>query len=103
MGTLFFFYYFLGVLLIILGLIVRDNPNLIAGYRQLTEEQRRKLDIERISGLMQKYLVIIGILLILTTQIIPSESLGSYSVYIILGTCTALVIMGWRVSRVSRI
>ncbi|NND95438.1 MAG: DUF3784 domain-containing protein [Flavobacteriales bacterium] len=52
MGTLFFFYYFLGVLLIILGLIVRANPNLIAGYRQLTEEQRRKVDIEQISNLM---------------------------------------------------
>lgn len=49
-----------GFILIICGLLVKPFPNLIAGYNTMNKEEKAKIDIDKLSSYMRKYLVIIG-------------------------------------------
>lgn len=49
-----------GIILIICGILVKLNPNLIAGYNTLSEADKKKVDIKRLSMYMHNGLIIIG-------------------------------------------
>lgn len=49
-----------GIILIICGILVKINPNLIAGYNTLCEADKKKVDIKRLSMYMHNGLIIIG-------------------------------------------
>jgi len=44
-----------------LGFLVKRNPNLIAGYNGLSEQEKRKVDIEGLSTWMRNGFVITGL------------------------------------------
>ena len=49
------------VILILSGLAVKNNPDLIAGYNTLTKEEKEKIDTEKLTQMTRNYLVFIGI------------------------------------------
>jgi len=54
-----------GIILIFCGLLVKYNPNLIAGYNTMSEKEKKTIDVTKLSTMMRNYLVIIGALVIL--------------------------------------
>ena len=52
----------IGLLIIAIGFLVKRNPNLIAGYNGLSEEEKKKVDIEGLSTWMRNGFVITGIM-----------------------------------------
>lgn len=55
-----------GIILIICGLLVKINPNLIAGYNSLSEKEKKKINVNKLSTMMRNYLVIIGSIAVIT-------------------------------------
>lgn len=51
-----------GAFLIVVGLLVKRFPMLIAGYNTLPAEKKKNVDIEGLSSFMRRHLVIIGAL-----------------------------------------
>lgn len=51
---------FTGFMLIIVGLLVKQYPNLLAGYNTLSEEQKKEIDIEKVSTIARNVIVLTG-------------------------------------------
>ena len=49
-----------GVFLIVVGLLVKRFPMLIAGYNTMPAEKKKNVDIAGLSSFMRRHLVIIG-------------------------------------------
>jgi uncharacterized membrane protein len=84
-----------GLLLIACGFLVKSYPDLIAGYNMLSDAEKKRVNIEGLSSLMQKSMVIIGCLIIILGVIAYFIKLkASYSVLIISGiTILGIIIM----------
>ena len=54
-----------GIILIFCGLLVKYNPNLIAGYNTMSEKEKESIDVAKLSTVMRNYLVTIGVLVII--------------------------------------
>ena len=50
-----------GVILILTGLIVKNNPDLLAGYNTLSNEEKENIDTDKLTQIAQKYLVLTGL------------------------------------------
>lgn len=59
-----------GIILIFSGLLVKEFPNLIAGYNSLNEKEKEKIDVEKLSKMMRNYLVIIGAIAIIAGTVL---------------------------------
>lgn len=51
---------FTGFILIIVGLLVKQYPNLLAGYNTLSAEQKKEIDIEKVSTIARNVIVLTG-------------------------------------------
>lgn len=60
----------IGVILIVCGLLVKKNPNLIAGYNSMSVEEKKNIDIKTLSTFLHNGLIIIGVLTILAGAIL---------------------------------
>ena len=49
------------IILIFSGLIVKNNPDLIAGYNTLFKKEKEKIDTNKLTHITCKYLVLTGI------------------------------------------
>ena len=82
---------FTGIILIISGILVKKYPNLIAGYNTLSDADKQKNDIKRLSKFMHDGLIIIGAVSIILSIIMFSfDFKASYRLMII----TGLIIIG---------
>ena len=54
-----------GFILIITGLIVKNNPDLLAGYNTLSQEEKQKIDSDKLTRIARNYLVSTGISVLL--------------------------------------
>jgi hypothetical protein len=80
-----------GIILIISGILVKINPNLIAGYNTLSETDKKKVDIKRLSTYMHNGLIIIGAVTIISSVVMYFLGVkASYRLIII----TAFIILG---------
>lgn len=80
-----------GIILIISGVLVKINPNLIAGYNTLSESDKQKIDIKRLAAFMHKGLILIGaVSIILSITMYFLNLRGSYSLLIV----TGLIVIG---------
>ena len=64
MGTIDIINYFLGIIFIILGFAVSNNPNLIAGYNTMTNEKRRNFNITSFKHFLKTTLIAAGFFVI---------------------------------------
>ncbi|MCL6295809.1 DUF3784 domain-containing protein [Jejuia spongiicola] len=55
----------IGLIFIICGLLVKKYPNLIAGYNSMTIEEKKKIDIKKLSTFLHNGLIITGALAII--------------------------------------
>lgn len=53
--------FIMAVILILTGLIVKNNPDLITGYNTLSKEEKEKVDTDKLTQMARNYLVTIGI------------------------------------------
>ena len=59
-----------GVFLIVVGLLVKRFPMLIAGYNTMPAEKKKNVDIAGLSSFMRRHLVIIGALWVLLAVVL---------------------------------
>ncbi len=57
-------YVITGILMIFIEIIIKRFPNMIVGYYILSQEDKKKIDIQRLSSLTRNLFVIIGLILI---------------------------------------
>ena len=57
---MFLGFIFTGFILIVVGLLVKLNPNLLAGYTTMPEEKKKEIDIEKVSTIARNVLVLMG-------------------------------------------
>lgn len=57
---MFLGFIFTGYILIVVGLLVKLNPNLLAGYNTMFEEKKKEIDIEKVSTIARNVLVLMG-------------------------------------------
>jgi len=50
-----------GVILILTGLIVKNNPDLMAGYNTLSKEEKENIDTDKLTQIARRYLVLTGL------------------------------------------
>ena len=50
-----------GVILILTGFIVKNNPDLLAGYNTLSNEEKENIDTDKLTQIARKYLVLTGL------------------------------------------
>ncbi|PTM08161.1 MAG: hypothetical protein DA407_08765 [Bacteroidetes bacterium] len=80
-----------GIILIICGILVKKYPNLIAGYNTLSAEEKKKIDIKRLSNFMHNSLIIIGALSIVVAIALYTIGIKESYRFII---STSIVIIG---------
>lgn len=51
---------FTGFMLIIVGLLVKQYPNLLEGYNTLSEDKKKEIDIEKVSTIARNVIVLTG-------------------------------------------
>ena len=51
----------IAMILILAGLLVKNNPDLIAGYNTLSKEEKAKIDTDKLTQITRKYLVLTGL------------------------------------------
>ena len=49
------------VILILTGIVVKNNPDLIAGYNTLSKKEKEKIDTDKLTHIARKYLVLTGL------------------------------------------
>ena len=59
-----------GVILILTGIVVKNNPDLIAGYNTLSKEEKEKIDTDKLTQMSRKYLVLTGLSVLLVGWIL---------------------------------
>jgi uncharacterized membrane protein HdeD (DUF308 family) len=80
-----------GIILIISGVLVKINPNLIAGYNTLSESDKQKIDIKRLSTFIHNGLILIGAVSIISSITMYFLNVKeSYRLMIIVG----LIVLG---------
>lgn len=50
-----------GVILILIGFIAKNNPDLIAGYNALSQEENDKIDTVKLTSITQKHMMFTGL------------------------------------------
>ena len=79
-----------GIILIIVGVLVKLFPDLIAGYNSLSDNDKSKIDIKKLSTTMRSVLVILGGVAILIGII--SKQLNIKEYYSSMTSTTIIVI-----------
>ncbi|MDB9954313.1 DUF3784 domain-containing protein [Flavobacteriaceae bacterium] len=49
------------MILILTGLIVKNNPDLMAGYNTLSKEEKENIDTDKLTQIARRYLVLTGL------------------------------------------
>lgn len=77
------------IVFILTGILAYQNPNLIAGFRQLSDKQKKKLDSRKLATYAKYMLISIGIIIMVTNLIIghfyPSYETLAYALIVGLG------------------
>lgn len=89
--------------LIATGFIVKTNPDLIAGYNSLSDEEKENIDTDKLTRLARSYLVVLGFSVLIVEGVLLflniSEKIRIYSICgIVIFGITLLIIQSKRLS-----
>ena len=73
----------IGGLIIVLGLLIKRFPNLLAGYNTMSIEQKRKIDINGITSIIRICLIVAGCILIIGSLMSILFNINKVSIYLI--------------------
>ena len=88
---------FSGLILIVVGLLVKNHPNLLAGYNTMSEEKKKEIDIEKVSTIARNVLVLTGAAVIDTSiimyffEVSKKIQVNIISVTIVLGVVVLII------------
>lgn len=90
--------------LIATGLIVKNNPDLIAGYNSLSDEEKDNIDTDKLTRLTRNYLVVLGLSVLIIEGVLlflnRSEQTRIYSICgVIIFGITLLIVQSNRLSQ----
>jgi len=86
-----------GVILILTGFIAKNNPELIAGYNALTQEENDKIDTDKLTSITQKYMMLTGLSVVFVGSVLSllnvDEKIHLYIIIslIAIGTTTLII------------
>ena len=86
----------IGLLLIVLGFLVKRYPDLIAGYNSLSPEAKARVDIDGLSTMMRNQFFIMGMLMIILHKVLAFFNMESFLfvgllLIVFIGTCIILM------------
>ena len=90
-----------GGFIIILGILIRRFPNLIAGYNTMTKEEQKKVDIDGITYIIRACLTVIGSIIIIGSLMSIFFNLNKVSIYLI--PVSIIVIFPYLLFRVNKV
>ena len=73
----------IGGLIIVIGLLIKQFPNLLAGYNTMTKEEKRKIDINGITSIIRICLIVAGCILIIGSLMTILFNINKVSIYLI--------------------
>ena len=80
-----------GIILIVTGIAVKNHPDLIAGYNTLPKGKKDKIDVEKLTSITRKYLVLTGLSVLFSSLILALLNIDQQTqLYVVSG----LVIVG---------
>ena len=91
-----------GVFLIILGLLVKKYPALIAGYNTMSDKEKALTDIDGLSSMIRAGCIIMGIVLCISELLLQITELSGFSVGVMISIltlgafCMAFLAQGYR-------
>ena len=92
-----------GGFLVLLGFLVKSNPNLIAGYNTMSDEEKKNVDVEGLSSAMRNYLIFMGVFLVvfyLVFHWIGWEAVAQQAIFVsVLGTTPFLILHAQKFNR----
>jgi uncharacterized membrane protein len=74
---------FIGSLIIIIGLLIKRFPNMLAGYNTMTKEEKRKIDINGITTIIRTCLILVGLIIIIGSLMSILFNIKKVSIYLI--------------------
>lgn len=89
-----------GAFLIVVGLLVKRFPMLIAGYNTMPAAKKKNVDIEGLSSFMRRHLLIMGALWIILTAVL--ELTGQTDTLAVIYVIYMLPYVVWMLVRAQR-
>tara|TARA_B110000046_G_scaffold43068_1_gene47910 strand:+ start:1626 stop:1970 length:345 start_codon:yes stop_codon:yes gene_type:complete len=86
-----------GVILILIEFIAKNNPDLIAGYNALSQEEKDKIDTDKLTSITQKYMMLTGLSVVCVGPVLSllnvDEKIHLYIIIslIAIGTTTLII------------
>jgi len=89
--------FLLGIFFIVLGIIIKHGKlyNAIAGYNTLSEEERKKVAIDKLATLVRNSLVTMGVLMIAgdaAATFFEEEKIATLTFFLVIPLGTALLL-----------
>jgi hypothetical protein len=72
-----------GGLIIILGLLIKRFPDLLAGYNTMSKEEQKKVDINGLTSIIRGCLIVIGSIIIIGSLMSILFNINKVSIYLI--------------------
>lgn len=91
-----------GVFLIILGLLVKKYPALIAGYNTMSDKEKALTDIDGLSSMIRAGCIIMGIVLWISELLLQITEISGFSIGVMISIltlgafCMAFLAQGYR-------
>ena len=70
-------------LMILLGLLVKKFPNMIAGYNTMTKEQQRNVNINGLSSHIRNCFIVIGFVIIIVSLLSILFNFNKVAIFVI--------------------
>ena len=94
------------VILILSGLLVKNNPYLIAGYNSLSNEEKEQINTDKLTQMTRNYLVSIGVgILIIGVSFYAFNVSEKIQLYLVCGSIicgiTLLIIQSFKLNLIK--
>lgn len=91
-------YLILGILFLLIGIIVKFFPNILAGYSNLSQRERENAETNRLPTITSIIVIIIGLLVITghftSIWLEQPELKSTIGIVVILGGAVGIVVLG---------
>lgn len=96
-----FINFIVGGLFIVLGFSIQKYPDLIAGYNSLSDNEKKRVDVKRLSAHLKVILLIMGAMLILTSFLLAFYDISDFGIFAVFTIIPAGTFYMWWVTQKS--
>jgi vacuolar-type H+-ATPase subunit I/STV1 len=95
-------YLIIGIILLVIGILVKFFPKILAGYSNLSQRERENAEINRLPFILSLITVLMGVLIIVgyfaSLWLEQPELITNFVTFVILGGAVAVVIVANRLT-----